>query len=176
MLLFFAILSLPACTLYPVNLEPPAYQVIKPGQVLQLNENLTIPPDKAAVFIQSGNIVASSNIIDQWSPNCRVVVQGLEENERTIQPDDFTVIRVNYERTYALTEPVMYASRFDGVNMSSSGALPIAEEYIIYLFLKSDKQPFVKQLICKHWENPHDGNHLTVKQIRQALGTIIELK
>ena len=160
-----------ACANQPVNQEPPAYQVIKSGQVLQLNENLLIPPESATVYLQNGAIT-QGNKIDQWSPNCRIVVERITENERTIQPDEFVVTGIRYERTYAANKPVMYASLFD----TAESGLPIAEEFVIYLALKSDKQPFVKTLVCKHWEDPHNGYHLTMQQIKQALGNLFIFK
>lgn len=171
--IYVVLLLFLGCAPYPANQNPPAYKVMKPGQLIKLNESLTIPPDKAAVFIQFGKVI-QPNTVDQWSPNCRIVVQGLSEDVRVIQPDEFAITRINYESILAAIEPIMVASRFMTGSAEEGGA--IAEEYITSLFLKSDKQSFVKQLICKHWEDPHDGHHLTVKQIQQTLGKIIEIK
>ena len=163
-----------ACANYPTNHEPPAYKIIKPGQILQLTQSLAIPPEKAAVFFQFGKVI-SPKLVDQWAPSCRLVVQNLSENERIIQPDEFAIIRIDYETYLASTKPIWLASRGFGA-ISDSGATPIAEVYATQFLLKSDKQPLVKRLICKHWEDPYNGNHLTIQQIRQTLGSIIEIK
>lgn len=162
-----------ACAHYPANQEPPAYKFVQVGQSLHLHENLTILPDKAAVFIQYGKVVPAS-LIDQWAPSCRVVVQGITDSERVIQPDVFTIIEIRYESYLAFMNPIMIASRKFGSSMDGNG--PIAEVYAISFYINSAKQPFVKQLTCKYWEDPHDGSHLTLKQIRLALGTIIEYR
>ncbi|NNG14194.1 MAG: hypothetical protein HKM22_03455 [Gammaproteobacteria bacterium] len=50
------------------------------------------------------------------------------------------------------------------------------ENYMTVLYLHSDRQPDVFRMTCQHWEAPSDAQHLTIKQIRQALGDLFTLK
>ncbi|NOZ54907.1 MAG: hypothetical protein GXP08_17525 [Gammaproteobacteria bacterium] len=58
---------------------------------------------------------------------------------------------------------------------SGNGSGPMAEIFRTYLYVTSITQPNVFRFMCEHWEDPISGEHLTVEQIKQALGNIITL-
>ena len=50
---------------------PPAYTVIKPGDILQLNEPITIAPHSASINMQYGKLVSKGSV-DQYHPSCNL--------------------------------------------------------------------------------------------------------
>jgi len=168
-----------ACAISPLNLPPPAYKLIRPAQQFTLTQAITIPSDKAAVYFQDGRIL-DFKLVNLRVPNCRLVVNGLSERERIVQPDTFTLMRLNYERTFVMNDNVKLATLSLGQSMltrvgMSNDAAPIAEEYTTSFYFNPKPGSIVSHLICGHWEDPHDGRHLSLQQIRQALGSIIEI-
>jgi len=86
-------------------------------------------------------------------------------------PDEFRIIRYFLDRNFVSSGKVMVAS----IGMMFSGAASAtAEVYTIEMLLHSDKQPDVLRLSCEHWEDPIDGEYLTLDQIKQAVGQVIE--
>ena len=134
-LLVAATIILASCGVHYHNTEQPAYQTIKPGHILQLNQSLTIPAEEAAVYIQFGKLTHPKHIKDR-SPNCRLVVNELSQSETVIQPDSFTVQRITYDTNFVLTNPIMYAARYF---RSVSQASATAEVFTTYIHLHSDK-------------------------------------
>jgi len=194
------LLLLNACSISPLNLPPPAYKLIHPSQQFILTQPIIIPADKAAVFFQNGRII-DPKLVNYRVPNCRLVVNGLSEQERIIQPDTFILRKLHYDRSFVLNENAMIAShsfsRHKGFQLVTTqlnsdqpvadhtmftqfgmfdGGAPIAEEYSISFYFQPKPDSIVSHLICGHWEDPHDGNHLSLQQIQMALGSIIEIK
>ena len=175
-----ALALLAACSVSPPNIPTPAYKQVHPAQQFTLTQPVTIPPDKAAVYLQNGRVV-DFKLVNLRVPNCRLVVNGLSEQERIVQPDSFTLIRLHYDSTFVMNGNIKVAtllltpSMLTQVGMSNDIA-PIAEEYTTSFYFKPKPDSIVSHLICAHWEDPHDGHHLSLQQIRQALGSIIEIK
>ena len=43
------------------------------------------------------------------------------------------------------------------------------------MYLRSDKQKDVYRLTCQHWESVLDDKHLSIKQMRDAMGVVFTL-
>jgi len=165
-----------SCVVNSVTVDPPAYKTLRESQLFVLTQAIMIPADQASVYFQDGNVI-NAKLLNQRSPHCRLVVNGLSEQAREIRPDNFRLIRIRYDNYFVLDASRMIASlTLSQLGMSHDGGAPIAEEYTTYFYLHSDNQPIVSQLICNHWEDPYDGHHLSLKQIRQALGSLIEIR
>lgn len=162
-------LALAACQYVPPRdidspfFSPPA------GSLLRLTRPLTIPAHDAGVNIQDGHAQYSSWRLNRYYPHCNFELHTRANQERVIEPDTFTVTRTVRETENALLAPAIVAG-FGG-----SGDGPPNENYMTVLYLHSDRQPDVFRMTCQHWEDPSEGNHLTVQQIRQALGDLFIL-
>lgn len=162
-------LSLVACQYVPprdINspfFSPPA------GSQLRLTRPLTIPANDAGVFIQNGQAQYSSWHLNKYYPNCDFEVYTRADHERIIEPDTFTVKRTVRETEHVSLTPATVA----GLDF---GAGPPTENYMTVLYLHSDKQADVFRMTCQHWQDPSHGDHLTIKQIRQALGDLFILE
>jgi hypothetical protein len=157
---------------------PPAYQTVKPGSILKLNQPLTIEPHSAGVRIQYGKVIPNK-LLEQWYPNCRFEVLNPKDTPQVIQPDTFTIKRVTYENYLVSAGPVMLASvgigMSVGVGGDSDGDDATADVYSTYFYLESETQPEVSRLLCQFWEDPHDARHLMLDEIQQTLGNIITI-
>ena len=176
-------LTLAACQYVPprdINspfFSPPA------GSQLRLTRPLTIPANDAGVFIQYGKPQYSVWQPDQYYPNCDFELRTRASHERVVEPDTFTVTRTVREIENVMLPPAVVASHDTGngapdenyMTAHDTGNGAPNENYMTVLYLHSDKQPDVFRMTCQHWEAPIDAQHLTIKQIRQALGDLFTL-
>ena len=155
---------------YPVTSE---YYEIPKGTKVHLLQKLTIPADVATTYLQHGKEIPKKLLRDK-APHCQLEVRTITATPQTIQPDVFTVIRTRkMEEEVALSYMVASASLLHGMNEADGG--PVWLAYRTELYLESGNQPDVLRLICGHLEIPNDAKHLTVAQMREALGDIIRL-
>lgn len=146
-------------------------KTISRGWQLVLNQDISIPGHSAGVYLQNGKLLPESEI-DLYYPNCRLEVREPQEKVQTIKAGSFTVYRVNWTEEDVLLHSNLYAA--NGMLQISS---PTADDYVTTLDLRSKQQPDVSRLVCKHWEDPTGfAQHLTLKQIRGALGEIFSLQ
>lgn len=170
MILLFLSVTLAACQYVPPrDIDSPFFSPPS-GSQLRLTRPLTIPANDAGVFIQYGQAQYSSWRLNMYYPHCDFELHTRASKERVIEPDTFTVTRTVHETENVLLTPAVVAG-FGG-----SGDGPPGENYMTVLYLHSDKQPDVFRMTCQHWEDSSQGEHLTVKQIRQALGELFILE
>jgi len=168
-ILLLSCLALAACQYVPPRdisspfFSPPA------GSTLRLTRQLTIPANDAGVMIQYGQPQYSSWKLDQYYPHCDFELRTRAPRQQVVEPDTFTVTRTVREIENVLLAPAIVAS-------SDSANGPPHENYMTVLYLHSDRQPDVLRMTCQYWEDPNDGQHLTIKQIREALGDLFILE
>ncbi len=145
-------------------------ETISRGWQLILNQDIRIPEQSAGIYLQNGKVKSESEI-DLYYPNCRLEVRDLHNKPQTIKADTFIVYRVNWIEEDVLLHSNLYAA--SGIIQVSS---PTADDYITTLDIRSEQQSNVTRLICRHWEDPTGfAEHLTLRQIRSALGEIFTL-
>lgn len=142
--------------------EDSLFYTIPAGSRLTLNRPLTIPAGQASVYLAGGEISPLATI-DPYYPHCKFEVLRIERTDQTIEPDTFTVRRVQVEEFAQHAAPVQLAS----LQLVDSAS---PEPWATHLYLESAQQPEVLRMSCQHWEDPPAANHLTVRQIRSALG------
>jgi hypothetical protein len=142
-------------TLYP----PP------PGSRFTLKQELTIPAHSAHVDLQGG-LAVSLGKLNQYHPYCRFDVQDVRETPQSVLPDEFLVKRVYRQ----ITDVVAKRSGLLRVGRVSDEGGPTFMIYRTVFELKSARQPQVRRLTCEHWDRPALGDHLSLRQIRTALG------
>ncbi len=160
--------SLMACESLLVDGSP--FAEVPLNSRLVLKQELEIPSGQVAVFLQDGKIVTAAAVRVR-QPNCKFEIRTIEDRVRKVMPDEFRIIRYFLDRNFVSSGKIMVAS----VGMViSSAASATAEVYTTEMFLHSDMQPDVLRLSCEHWEDPADGEYLTLDQIKQALGQVIQ--
>lgn len=155
---------------YSPDRETSPYVSIPGGATLELLQDQQVPAERARFYIQYGQVKPFKEI-DLYYPNCSLLVNDVLDTPQTIKKDRFIVYRT--QRTVdlaALRSPLVY-SRMRGVDDSG----PSYETWTTTLYLRSEQQPQVRLLRCEHWEDPTDGQHLSIKQIRDTLGDVMKL-
>jgi len=116
-------------------------------------------------------VIKPLQLIDEYYPHCIFEVNNITAENQTIEPDTFTIYRMELdEEVVNINQPYPIA-RLIKVNGISYF------EYITTLYLKSGKQPNVLRLTCLHREDLSDNlQHLTVSQIRKVIKDIFSLQ
>lgn len=137
-----------------VSIEPG--ERVVPEDRVQVVRELTIPADSASITLQYGNIV--SGAVDRFDASCRFVMKKIKNIPQTIEPGYFRVTEIRYWEDFVIPD---YRDIFFGDEFVN---------YEITLELSSAQQPGVHSLLCRHDDSSVDGQHLTVSEMRQALG------
>lgn len=167
LLMLIPLVALGACALTTARDEASPFYVPPAGSRLILKQTLTIPAEMVGVFIQGGRAVANRDV-DQYLPHCRLEVRDRRETVQTVNPDDFLVQRV----------------RRDVQVVSNTRTAPLVRvthgpSFFIYrtLFdLESPRQPQVRTLVCQHWGHPALDDHLSIRDMRRALGKVMSIE
>jgi hypothetical protein len=180
LILLFVVVLLTACQTITVMDVNSAYYTVATGSRLVLRRELSILPHTAGVSLQYGKVM-DGKLVDVYYPNCRLEVRTITETAQTIQPDTFVISKVVEDTEVVQTKPITLAvtetgaNFYAGVGMRNNGG-PSSEIYITEFWLSSKSQPDVLRMTCQHWEDPHDGNHVTIDQIRSTLGKVFILE
>lgn len=172
MLLCCALLFLGCDTPRDYGPETPYYRFPE-GSRLVLESALDIPANWATVRLQSGKIVAFGHVQEQ-EPHCILESSRVLEQPQRIEPDTFAIIGVQRHISELAVVPGLFirAAFADDIR-------PTQMFYKTILTLKSERQPGVLRLICqsdRYAAGAGIPSHLSVPEIRQALGGIFTLK
>lgn len=166
-----------ACqTSYEGNEDSPYYRV-PVGSKLVLRESVTIPPSLAGVFLQGGQIKPLSQI-NQYYPYCKFELWKIRDAPQTVQPDEFTITKVTQEITHSVDAgQIQLADIAIGIGIHAGmDDGPSVQTYATRLNLRSEKQPEVFRLSCGQWAYPATGQHVSISEMRRALGEIFTLR
>lgn len=163
-----AALAVSACQYSPEKNEDSPYYAPVAGSRLHLKQTLFIPAHRASIYLQGGRVVPFSEM-DQYYPHCKFELGSVSDVKRTVTPQSFTIKKVKQWIESSISfAPV--ASRFGA--SSVVGYQP----YSTIMYLEGGKLKDVYAMNCSHWEDPPDGEFLTIRQIRSSLGHIFELE
>lgn len=133
-----------------------------------LNRALAIRPDYASVYIQSGQ-VRPTNTAAEYHPHCILELRSVAPVARTVQPDTFTVTGIHRDRFVAgVAGPQLAALALDGGDYELVMSTTT-------LTLHSGRQPEVSRLLCQQLDEPFWAHHVSIAEMRQALGDIMTL-
>ena len=143
---------------------------------LVLRQALAIPPDAATVRLQHGRIVPN-NAVQEQDPFCIFEIDTVAPGEQTVRPGTFTITRVSRSVETFAGMPV-FPFRPLRVALGDGDDGPSQIYYKTTFRLSAPDQP-VRALACM--SNQYmPGNpimrHLTLAEIRQALGTWFNLE
>jgi len=162
--MLFILSSLLACNV------PPSYSEVKPGARLIIHQILTIDADSASIMLQHGKVITASQL-DPYLPRCWFIAQQLKPEAQAIIPGVFSIKQVRQydELVRRPASGYLLASMFSTLGLT-------AVDYMTEFELQSAQQPGITRLICSHWEDPDDAEHLTAKQIKTALGAYASIE
>jgi hypothetical protein len=165
----FALLVLSACHSTPLPREESPYYTVPIGSRLILHKDLTIPAARASIYIQ-GSLIATWQDVNSYHPHCIFEVYQVKDTPQHVKPGTFTIRKVRQQDLSSVRPGTQYARLF-------ADADPSFLIYATIMDLESIEQPEVFRLTCQHWEiPPQSPQHLTIRQIRTALGELFTLK
>jgi len=179
-ILLFAVLLLSACAAaykeYQGNVDSP-YYLVPVGSTLVQNEDVVIPPNLAGAYLQGGVILPLSQI-NQYHPYCKFEVLKVRETPQTVKADTYVIKKVVQEISDNVNSgQIRLAALYAGFGMlagDKDGASALT--FATRMYLRSDKQPDVYRLSCGLWAFPSTGQHVTIHQMRTALGGVFTLR
>ncbi len=154
----------------------PDYRDEDSGYRLVLHRPVTVPPERARVFIQEGRVTGTG--FDSYRVSCNLEVRRLSERPQVIEPDTFVVNRVQ-----AFFEEVARnrwsPRRLAGLGLAGgevdSGLSDIFRGW--HFWLHSPRQPDVIRLTCRGvFAAPWEAVPPTLEEIAEALGAVATLK
>ena len=145
-LLFILTAVLAACAQQMHNVDS-RYFSIPSGSKLILHRDLNIPAGKAHVNIQGGGSKAGLN---NFNVGCEIEVRKLGPS--VVNADTFTITRAESSQEW--------------INR------PSTMRFYRTMYLKSDIQPGVMNMVCQYWDYPLHGDEISVDEMREALGNV----
>lgn len=161
---------------YEGNENSPFYPV-PAGSTLTLTRHLTIPAEQVAAFLQGGEVVASGRI-NQYYPHCKFELQRRLDKAQTVQPDSFEITKVVQEIGHSVALDGLQLAGVSvgiGINIGSRGDGASLQTYSTRMTLRSARQPGVFRLSCGQAALPHEGRHVSINEMRKALGGVFTL-
>jgi hypothetical protein len=162
---------------YEGNENSPFYPV-PAGSTLTLTRGLTIPAEQVAVFLQGGEVVASGGI-NQYYPHCKFELQRRLDKAQTVQADSFEITKVVQEIGHSVALDGLQLAGVSigiGINIGSRGDGASLQTWSTRMTLRSARQPEVFRLSCGQTALPHEGQHVSINEMRKALGGIFTLE
>jgi hypothetical protein len=170
LLLFLAALLWSCDT--PRGPETPYYRFPYDSRLV-LNRALEIPANWATARLQYGRVVPFGHVQEQ-APHCIFEINTVREVPQRVEPDAFAIIRVERGMSTIAARPSFFI-RAAFADTDRPGQL----FYKTIFLLRSERQPGVLRLTCQSDQYAAGvgiPRHLTVPEIRQALGDIFTLE
>lgn len=159
--------------------EKSPYYLVPVGSTLKLTRELTIPANQVAVYLQGGEVVPSERI-NQYYPHCKFELLRRLDTPQAVQPDNFEIIKAVQEIGHTVTLDGLQLARVSvgiGVHIGMKGGDGSSlQAYSTRLALRSTRQPNVFRLSCGQEALPHEGEHVSISEMRKALGGVITLE
>jgi len=149
----------------------PAPADVSPGTKLVLTRDLAVPTGVSSVFMQNGAVMPRGDI-DRKRPHCelRMNRQAKADAPIVVRADTFVVESIRRRRV-GDSATVRFAS-----NGLFAFDRAVFAELVTQMTLRSDVQPIVRYLRCEYWGDPVAGRHLSMEQLRDALGDLITIE
>jgi hypothetical protein len=150
---------------------------VNPASIVQINQHLEIPSQKARVYIQNGVETTMRNI-DKFSTYCSVLMQNVHSRGEpllTVSPGRFEIIKLRKSNDSLYFPGSFFVSR------GWTDDFPSVVIFEVEIRLKSAEQPGVRALFCAKQADVYGPLFLTrhyptLAEIRFALGNAIEIE
>ena len=148
------------------------------GASLQINQSYQALPNSSKLYFQGGNRIESGQL-DRWTAYCELYVFNRNKQadyQTSVLPGRVEVIASKFDEEYVENQHI---EKFQPIQLASwlwEGDGP--PSYILYsttMHLSASQQPDIKLLSCAQKASTYGDYHLTLAQIRQALGNLIQL-
>ena len=170
-----AITVLAGCSSNDVKDEDSAFYAVPVGSTLVLNQQVNIRGDQVAVYVQNGELMQYGEV-NFYLPNCKFEIYAMSEQPRTVQADTFEIIKVEDDiESSSLQKNTDLAALDNALTFGMPGRSYVFN-YATLMYLNSEKQKDVYRMTCQHWEDVMDDRHLSITQMRQAMGDVFTLK
>jgi hypothetical protein len=180
-LLLLSTILATACATRPIPVEDDPDYKLPAGAYLVLHKPLTIPADRRSVYIYRGAVTPFS-AIDIYYPYCQFRLRKISNQDRVVPPGRFEVVKTikwdDYTDRRKLVPRFARGRTVDAritgqISIGDGGPPTVAQATIIKL--RSDTQPDIDDLVCRQWGDQGTVEHVTVRQMRSALGDIMTL-
>ena len=164
------------------------YYAYPGGARLSLNQAIEIPPDAATVRLQYGHPVARNGVHEE-DPHCIFELDTVSAAAQRVEPDSLRITGIQRRvQTFAGMPVWPYQFGFEQRRHHRPGlqrvgfdddAGPSHIYYLTEFRLHSDRQPQIRALTCLHNQMMPGVpfmRHVTLPEIRQALGTYFTLE
>jgi len=168
-------LALSACSVYDTDDEGSIYYAVPVGSLIVLNQELTIAGEQVATYAQNGELLSYS-AVNKYYPNCKFEIYTMSEQPRTVQADTFEIIRVVDEiESSSIQKSTQLAVRDNALAFGMLDRSYIFN-YATMMYLRSEQQTDVYRMTCQLWDDLNQGRHLTISQMRTAMGEVFTLE
>lgn len=161
--------GLVACAATATHDESSPYFSIPKGSRIVLNQEVEILPHSARAYVQNGRL-QSLRDIDRFRAHCKFEMKRALPTAQKIQPDTFVVLK-----TIDSTDRGTHSGAIQPVSLRLAGGLNF-ELYTTTIYLDSATQKTVESITCQHLEDPVRARHLSIQEMRQALGSVATLE
>ena len=169
------IVFLAGCTVNDTKDEDSVFYAVPVGSVLVLNQQVDIRGDQVAVYLQNGELMQYREV-NFYMPNCKFEIYTMSEQARTVSQDRFEIVKVVDDiESSALQKSTRLAALDDAVTYGLLDKSYVFN-YATLMYLQSEQQKDVYRMTCQHWEDVMDDRHLSVTQMRQAMGDVFKLE
>jgi len=165
---------LAGCQQTPAMDEASPRSRIAVGSRIVLHKALLVPAGHARVFLQFGKVTDKSRL-DVYLPHCDFETKEVSSGNLRIEPDTFTVTRVDdgEEQVVLRRGGLLHAAMRVG-----DGAVSMRVHFVHH-WLQSERQPGVMRMTCHGGfvlSEPMAVPYPSVNDIRVALGEYVELE
>jgi hypothetical protein len=157
----------------PVTIKDATNQSYIPiqGSILELHQDIVIPPRRTRVFFQEGRILY---VINDFKPHCQLRVRDISEQSQSVHANRFTI-----ENVYGFEDEIVSSDR---IHLAAAGGTVIAGgdgggdgesrlTFFYFMGLHAEKQTNVTYLVCGGaLEDPAFAEYPTIQEIRAAMG------
>ncbi len=162
------------CQQIPVADDGSPRSRIAVGSQIMVNKSLAVPAGHARVFLQFGAVVAK-NKLDIYHPHCDFEMKQVSYGRLHIEPDTFTVTRVDDgEEQVVLNRGGL---QHVAMRVGDGGGMISMRVHYVRHWLHSERQPDVMRMTCHGGfvlSEPFDIPYPSVNDIRTALGEYAE--
>lgn len=141
------------------------------GWILELHQNVVIPPGRTRVFFQEGRLLSAVN---EYKPHCQLRVRDITEQPQTVHADRFTIDKVFGNVGEIVSNDYIQLAAAGDTVIAGGGGNGNGENRLIYFYfmgLHADKQPHVTYLVCGGAsDEPALANYPTIQDIYTSLG------
>ena len=166
---------LAGCAVNDVKDEDSTFYAVPVGSTIVLNQQVDIRGDQVAVYVQNGELMQYREV-NFYLPNCKFEIYTMSEQPRTVNQDRFEIVKVEDDIESSALQKTTYLAALDGAMTLGWLDKSYVFNYATLMYLHSEEQKDVYRMTCQHWEDIVDDRHLSVTQMRQAMGDVFTLE